>query len=220
MPSVSAIERSMLALVAERAPRTVCPSEVARRLAPDDWRPLMGDVREVAADLAARQRVVVTQKGRPIDLASAHGPVRLALGYRMGRGEEGVLTIEPYASALLPLWRFATPVTARRSAAALWARFVAYGRAGDFAGMDMTRKFLQMGMTRATRYARHRSGRKYAPGTRDVLPLEEDPVKAESAAIFRAAWERARKNPTYLRLKRRFQTGDRPARPAVVRPRT
>jgi hypothetical protein len=79
------------------------------------------------------------------------GPIRLALAYRIGRGEEGVLTLEPWKSELLPLWKFATPALARRSAAALWKRFMQYGRANDFPGMDMARKFLQMGMTRATR---------------------------------------------------------------------
>jgi hypothetical protein len=29
-------------------------------------------------------------------------------------------------------------------------------------GMDMSRKFLQMGFTRSRRYANHRSGRKYS----------------------------------------------------------
>lgn len=207
MPTTRAIERAILALVAERAPNTVCPSEVARRLDPDDWRPLMAPIREVAAELVARQRIVATQRGRPVDPVATRGPIRLARGYVVGRGEEGVLTLEPYKSELLPLWRFATPELASRSAAALLARFEAYGRAGDFAGMDMVRKFLQMGMTRATRYARHRSGRKYAKGTKDELPEVEDPQKAASAAIFRAAWDRARADPTYQRLKRRWQTG-------------
>lgn len=34
----------------------------------------------------------------------------------VGRGEQGVLTAEPYKSELLPLWRFSTPVIARRAA--------------------------------------------------------------------------------------------------------
>ena len=204
-PSPSAIETLLLELVDTRAPKTVCPSEVARALAPDDWRPLMDPVRDVAARLADQNRIEVTQGGQAIDIRSAKGPVRLRQRYRMGRGEEGVLTIEPYKSELLPLWKFATPADARRSVAALYKKLVAYGKAGDFPGMDLTRKFLQMGMTRATRYARHASGRKYRPGTREELPETVDPVKAESAAIFRAAWERAKKNPTYLRLKRAWQ---------------
>ena len=31
----------------------------------------------------------------------------------------------------------------------------------DFIGMDMCRKFLEMGFTRARRYANHRDGKKY-----------------------------------------------------------
>ena len=52
----------------------------------------------------------------------------------------------------------------------------------DIVGMDMARKFLQMGYTRSQRYANHKSGRKYKEGTKEVLVREEDPVKAEFSA--------------------------------------
>ena len=60
--------------------------------------------------------------------------------YRVARGEQGVLTVEPYKSELLPLWRFATPDKARSSAVALTERFHAYLEAGDLVGADMARK--------------------------------------------------------------------------------
>lgn len=205
MATPRAIEAAILDAVTARSPKTVCPSEIARGLAPDDWRPLMDPVRRAAARLARAGRIEVTQHGLPVTLPHVEGPIRLSLAYRIGRGEEGVLTLEPWKSELLPLWKFATPALARRSAAALWKRFMQYGRAGDFPGMDMARKFLQMGMTRATRYARHAGGRKYAKGTHALLPEATDVTKAESADIFRAVWDRARANPTYRRLKREWQ---------------
>jgi len=66
------------------------------------------------------------------------------MSYRIGRGEQGVLTFEPYKSAILPSWRFKTPDIARKSSQDLWERFEQYDRDGDFVGMDMTRKFIQM----------------------------------------------------------------------------
>ncbi|MDQ3366827.1 MAG: DUF4385 domain-containing protein [Myxococcota bacterium] len=123
--------------------------------------------------------------------------------YVIGRGEQGVLTVEPYKSELLPLWRFKTPAIARTSSRALYRAFLAYGRAHDFVGMDMARKFLQMGWTRARRYANHASGRKYGPGRR-VRASEPDALvssKAEAAEIFRVSYDRARRHPTYLRLR-------------------
>src|SRR5688572_11823220 len=81
--------------------------------------------------------------------------------YRTGKGEQGVLLVEPYKSELLPLWNFKTPALARKSAAAIYKIFLAFARANDFVGMDMARKFLQMGFTRSRRYANHRSGKKY-----------------------------------------------------------
>lgn len=129
--------------------------------------------------------------------------------YRIGRGEQGVLTVEPYKSELLPHWRFKTPALARQSVAALDAMFEGYKAAGDFVGMDMTRKFLQMGYTRARRYARHASGRKYARGSRRELPAREDAEKAEAARIFHAAWQRVREDPAYRRGKRDHQAARR-----------
>lgn len=81
--------------------------------------------------------------------------------YRIGRGEEGVLSVEPYKSELLPLWRFKDPEVARESSNALYAQFQEYRKEKDFVGCDMARKFIQMGVTRARRYANHKGGKKY-----------------------------------------------------------
>ena len=121
--------------------------------------------------------------------------------YRIGRGEQGVLMVEPYKSELLPHWRFKTPEIATESAKALTERFHAYRQEEDFVGMDMARKFLQMGFTRSRRYANHRSGRKWSPDKSKVLPDDVDPVKAESARIFYAAYVAVKDHPDYLRLK-------------------
>jgi hypothetical protein len=121
--------------------------------------------------------------------------------YRVGKGEQGVLLVEPYKSEILPHWRFATPEAAEESSRKIAAMFEEYKAAGDFVGMDMARKFLQMGWTRARRYANHRSGRKYAAGSREVLPRDVDPVKAESARIFYERYVAAREDPVYKRMK-------------------
>lgn len=122
--------------------------------------------------------------------------------YRVGRGEEGVFHVQPYKGELLPLWRFATMPEAEASIAALREKFAAYRAAGDFVGMDMTRKYLQMGYTRARRYANHRTGRKRdADG--NSLPLAPDPAKAAIAARFHAAWREVAADAEYRRLKSR-----------------
>ena len=74
-PSDNAIADVLLDLAHQRGVgKTFCPSEAARRLS-DDWRPLMPEVRRVAAqlDLAA------TQRGAPVDPVTAKGPIRLGL---------------------------------------------------------------------------------------------------------------------------------------------
>ena len=78
--------------------------------------------------------------------------------------------------------------------------FLAYLREGDFVGADMARKFLQMGYTRARRYANHKGGRKYHAVTGEELPRVNDPVKAEAAQVYKLKWDEARQHPEYQRL--------------------
>ena len=128
--------------------------------------------------------------------------------YQVGRGEQGVLLVEPYKSELLPHWRFRTPELAQASAQTIYGLFHAYKEAGDFVGMDMARKFLQMGYTRARRYANHRSGRKYDLVTQEVLPQEADwqtNEKAESARIFFDYYVKAKEDAVYQQAKRQHQ---------------
>ncbi len=74
------MENEVLALLGTR-PRgaTICPSEVARTLAPEGeaWRALMEPVREAARRLVARGVIDITQKGHVVDGSTAKGPIRL-----------------------------------------------------------------------------------------------------------------------------------------------
>jgi hypothetical protein len=125
--------------------------------------------------------------------------------YRIGKGEQGVLLVEPYKSEILPHWRFKTVAQATNSSAKIYKMFLAYLKAEDFPGADMARKFLQMGWTRARRYANHKSGRKYDKKTGKELPRTEDIEKAEAAAIFYEWYTTARQHPQYARQKKRHQ---------------
>jgi hypothetical protein len=121
--------------------------------------------------------------------------------YRVGKGEQGVLTVEPYRTEIVPHWRFKTPEIARESSAKIYEMFLEYKKREDFVGMDMARKFLQMGITRARRYANHPSGRKYKKGTREIIPIEEiDEEKAESARIFSEKYYLAKNDEVYQRM--------------------
>jgi hypothetical protein len=120
--------------------------------------------------------------------------------YRIGKGEQGVLLVQPYKGEILPYWKFRTPEIARQSAQQIYALFLKYKSQGDFVGMDMARKFLQMGYTRSRRYANHKSGQKYLQNSHTILPREEDPIKAESAKIFYEFWQIAKIDPEYLQM--------------------
>lgn len=116
--------------------------------------------------------------------------------YRVGRGERGVLTVQPYKGEILPHWRFRTPEEAETSARTIYGMFESYRDAGDGVGMDMARKFLQMGFTRSRRYANHKGGRKYDESGNEK-PREPDEEKARSAEAFRDRLESAKVDPAY-----------------------
>lgn len=129
--------------------------------------------------------------------------------------ERHIFDPSTYKDELLPLWRFKTPDLARNSAIAIWTRFEDYGEQDDFVGMDNARKFLQMGMTRAARYANHTGGRKYgitADGSKKPLnqpaltSLQEEQMrlKRQASDIFREYWQNAKKHPKYQALKEAF----------------
>ncbi len=115
--------------------------------------------------------------------------------YRIGRGEQGVFHAEPYKGELLPLWRFKNEEAARESSAAISQKFLGYRSEGDFVGMDVARKYLQMGWTRSLRYAKYEGGNKSRP--RNTL----DPEKSRAAEVFRERWRAATEDEEYLRLE-------------------
>ena len=137
--------------------------------------------------------------------------------YRVGKGEQGVLKVEPYKSEILPHWRFKTPEIAEESSEKILELFHDYLAEDDFVGADMARKFLQMGWTRARRYANHKSGKKYkgpvpddkkgqsgAHG-REELPRDVDEEKAKAAEIFYGRYVEARETDKYRRMKKEHQ---------------
>lgn len=136
----------------------------------------------------------------------------LRMSYRIARGEQGVLTFEPYKSLLLPLWKFRTVPIAETSSRELWTAFKHYVAAGDFVGADMARKFIQMGMTRAARYANHKGGKKYdydGKGGRVEKErgkqFEGKEEKRRASEVFKGVWKRCREDEEYGVLKGEFQ---------------
>lgn len=125
--------------------------------------------------------------------------------YRVGRGEQGVLLVEPYKSEILPEWRFKTPDIAETSSRNIYRMFLQYKEENDFVGMDMARKFLQMGYTRARRYANYPGGKKYKKDGH-INDRKIDEQKAESAAIFEAKWKLVREDEEYLKQKKEHQS--------------
>ena len=130
--------------------------------------------------------------------------------YRIGRGEQGVLLVRPYTNDICAHWRFVDEETAVKSSNEIYKMFCTYRRNKDFIGMDMARKFLEMGFTRARRYANHSSGRKY-DSNRKVRPQESDwrtNEKAKSAAVFKEMRDKAAYDPTYQHMRKQWRASE------------
>jgi hypothetical protein len=126
--------------------------------------------------------------------------------YRYRSGEQGVFKIQPYKDELLPHWGYKDEETAEEAVSALREKYEAYRDANDFVGMDVTRKFLQMGFTRAMRYAKYPGGQKYDEDGTERSPQQwADPEKRAAAIVFRNAWQAVTDDPVYQRLKETHQ---------------
>ena len=78
------LEAAILELLMERGrDKTICPSEAAKLVggkdARHDWESLMAPARAAARRLVATGRIVITQRGRVVDAATAKRPIRLRL---------------------------------------------------------------------------------------------------------------------------------------------
>ena len=127
--------------------------------------------------------------------------------YRIGRGEQGVLLVRPYTDDICKYWKFKTPKIAEKSAQKIYEMYADYRVKNDFIGMDMCRKFLEMGFTRARRYANHKDGKKYnTDGT--VKPQEKDWAtsnKAKSATIFKRYRDIVAKDSKYKAMRKHWR---------------
>ena len=130
--------------------------------------------------------------------------------YRIGRGEQGVLLVRPYTNDICAHWRFVDEETSIKSSNKIYEMFCEYKQRKDFIGMDMARKFLEMGFTRARRYANHSSGRKYAKDG-SISPCEKDCLtneKSRSAKVFKEVRDKAAYDPTYKEMRSEWRRNE------------
>ena len=129
--------------------------------------------------------------------------------YRIGRGEQGVLLVRPYTNDICKHWKFKVPFIAQKSAQKIFDLYLGYRCKKDFVGMDMCRKFLEMGFTRARRYANHKDGKKYKNGK--ILPQEKDALtsqKAISARIFKSYRDLCTQDEYYIQLRKKWRDNE------------
>ena len=127
--------------------------------------------------------------------------------YRIGRGEQGVLLVRPYTDVICRHWRFKTLKEAMVSSQKIFDMYLDYRIQKDFVGMDMCRKFLEMGFTRARRYANHKDGKKYGKDGK-VLPQEKDwatSEKAKSARRFKDFRDLVTQDEFYISMRKQWR---------------
>lgn len=81
-----ALEAAILELLDRCGPgETICPSEAARQVRPQDWHEWLERTRRAARRLAAAGQVEFRQQSRVVDPSAARGPVRLGRAPRRHR---------------------------------------------------------------------------------------------------------------------------------------
>ncbi|MEN7341549.1 MAG: DUF2256 and DUF3253 domain-containing protein [Pseudomonadota bacterium] len=73
------LEAAILAILAKRGQKTMCPSEAAKAVGGEDWRALNEAARNAARRLVARDKIRIMQNNREVDPSRAKGPIRLRL---------------------------------------------------------------------------------------------------------------------------------------------
>jgi hypothetical protein len=81
--------------------------------------------------------------------------------------------------------------------------------------MNMARKFIQMGMTRAKRYANYKGGRKYVDGKENGREIEKSTgnegkdEKEKASLVFKEVLEKFKAHEGYQQLKKEFLKGQK-----------
>jgi hypothetical protein len=130
--------------------------------------------------------------------------------YRIGRGEQGVLLVRPYTDVICKHWRFKTLKEAKVSSQKIFDMYLDYRIQKDFVGMDMCRKFLEMGFTRARRYANHKDGKKYGKDGK-ILPQEKDwatSEKAKAATRFKQFRDLVTQDEFYITMRKKWRASE------------
>ena len=107
-------------------------------------------------------------------------------------------------------WRFKTPEIAVKSSSHIYGMYKDYLKKDDFIGMDMCRKFLEMGFTRSRRYANHHTGKKY-DNEGNVTPQEPDHATckyAKSAKVFKEVRDIVAKSDDYVRMRKQWRASE------------
>jgi hypothetical protein len=129
--------------------------------------------------------------------------------YEIGRGEEGAFKVQPYKDELLDLWTIKTLDDAERAAERIYEQFEEYKRNDEFPGMDMARKYLQMGWTRSLRYAKYPGGRKHDDDGTEREPQQwYDEEKYDISQVYREYLDRVRDDDTYQQRRDRWGSGE------------
>ncbi len=119
--------------------------------------------------------------------------------YHVGRGHQGVMSVEPYKSEIHPFYSITDSVSAFVSASSIYLIFLEYIEQRDFVGADIARKFLSMGRMRCKYFANRMMKKKSSDVRKGVNE------KLEASLIFQYFHHEVRGNGEYLRLKERHK---------------
>tara|TARA_R110001583_G_scaffold7985_3_gene38871 strand:+ start:2843 stop:3496 length:654 start_codon:yes stop_codon:yes gene_type:complete len=111
--------------------------------------------------------------------------------YRTTRDSQGVYTVMPYKKDLIKYFSFSSPKSSKESAQKIYELFESYRDKNDFIGMDMARKYLQLGYKLSKRFEKYPSGKK------SLKNESGDRAMSQSASAFRKKLIKVMKDKAY-----------------------
>jgi len=122
--------------------------------------------------------------------------------YDTSTGVSGVFSVSPYKDQLIKDFTFKNVKQSRKSAKNLYNKFKLYREKMDFIGMDMTRKFLELGYLQSLRFSKFPGGKKYTKsGNVRRVDYKQD-EKLEISKIYKRYLNLVNSDKVYKRTKR------------------
>ena len=122
--------------------------------------------------------------------------------YSVSKGVSGVFSVSPYKDQIIKHFTFKNIEQSKASAEKIYNMFEEYRDKKDFVGMDMARKFLELGYLQSLRFSKFSGGKKYTKSGNLKRSSYKEKEKLEISNVYKSYLDKANSDKVYKSLKR------------------